>query len=77
MTRVQAKITQYRERPNFLLEKYSLPAGQPAHSPVRNDPVDEKGLEVIVADGAATAVELLEPVEDGFGQCHDSASETE
>ena len=51
--------------------------GEAGDSPVRDDPVDEKRVEVVVADRAAAAVVLLEPVEDSFGKGHDRARETE
>ena len=47
------------------------------HSPVRDDPVDEERLEVVVADRTTAAVVLLEPIEDGLGERHRGAHETQ
>lgn len=47
------------------------------HSPVRNDPVDDERLEVVVADRAAAAVVFLEPVQRSLGEGHGCAGEPE
>ena len=51
--------------------------GEAGDSPVRDDPVDEKRVEVVVADRTAAAVVLLQPVEHRFGERHDCAREAE
>lgn len=45
--------------------------------PVRNDPEDKEGLEVVVGDGASgsTAKDLLESVQHGLGEGHDYCEE--
>ena len=44
-------------------------------APVRNDPIEEDSLQVIMTDGAAFAEVLLRQVEDRLGQRHDCAGE--
>lgn len=39
-------------------------------SPIRNDPVNDQCLQVIVANGAKIAVVFLEPVEHRLPECH-------
>lgn len=54
-----------------------LAPDEAGHSPVRDDPVEEERLEVVVANRTTTAVVLLEPVEDRLGERHRRAREPE